>query len=258
MKRMCASALALLLALTLFGCEKRSGGYTLLDVPEELEIDAASLSEDTDNLMSIDETTPLLAALPKEDLYVYATDPTVITGVLVKYDGMLQFFPWRFAPRLARPELFVSDYNEDGKKDVAFTYVSMAGEGVFRENLHILLRGENGFDDNFYACEKAVIETGVHLTVMADSKTPDKFTASVDGVKESFMLPGHGEYLDLYLDQVQDFTLGDEITLRVEPGMIFKDEGLPLYDVLTYTAHIGFANGVLTQSQPEIRINTTE
>ena len=252
MKKVCISALVLLLALLpLCGCGRN---YKHLDVPKELKIDDGALSEDTENLMSVDESTPLLAALPEEGLYVYSTDPTVVSGVLIKYDGLLQYFPWRFAPRLARPDLFVSDYNGDGQKDIAFTFVSKAGGHVYRENLHVLLRGENGFTDNFYTAEKAVLEAGGHLDVYSDAEKPDTFTAYLDGKDTPFTLPGHGEYLDLYYDEIQDFTLGDEITLRIEPGLIFKDEALPVYDVLTYSAHIEFVDGVLTQTQPTIGI----
>ncbi len=257
MKKVCASVLVLLLLpLSLFGCGSR--GYTLLDVPKELKIKADTLSEDTQNLMSVDESTPLLAALPEEGLYIYATDPTVVSGVLVKYDGLVQYFPWRFTARLARPDLYVADYNADGQKDIAFTFVSGAGEHALRENLHVLLRGEHGFTDNFYACEKAAIETGNHLSVSADEEKADVFTAYVDGEANVFTLPGHGEFLELYLDEVQDFTLGDEITLRVEPGLAFRNEGLPLFDVMTYTAKIEFADGILTQTNAAISFEKTE
>jgi hypothetical protein len=244
----------LLASLPLWGCNRHSGGYTLLDVPKELQVDAAALSEDVNKLMSVDETTPLLAALPEEGLYVYATDETVVSGVLVKYDGLLQYFSWRFAPRLAQPELFVSDYNEDGRKDIAFVYVSKAGDHARRENLHVLLRADNGFVDNFYACEKATIDAGKHLSVYADEdgQKADAFTAYLDGIAHPFTLPGHGEFLELNLDEVLDFTLGDEITLKIEPGLFFRNEGPPLFDVMTYTAHIEFVNGVLTQTKTQI------
>ena len=255
MKKVCISVLALLLALLpLSGC--RSGGYELLDVPKELKIDASSLSEDADHLMAVDESTPLLAALPQEGLYLYATDASVVSGVLVKYDGLLQYFPWRFSAHLAQPELFVSDYNADGQKDIAFVFVSNAGEHARRENLHVLLRTDKGFDDNFYACEKAQIETGNHLSVYPDDDRPDTFRSYLDGEDTAFTLPGHGEFLELVLDEVIDFTLGDEITLRVEPGLAFRGEGEPIFNALTYNAHIEFVNGILTQTHPSLAIET--
>ncbi len=251
MKKVCVSVLILLLAaLSLFGC--RRSGYTLLDIPKELEIDVAALSEDVNDRMSVEESTPLLAALPEEELYVYATDQTVVSGVLVKFDGVLQYFPWRFAPQVSEPDLFVSDYNGDGRKDVAFTYVYESGVQDRRETLHVLLREDKGFSDNLYTGDKAVIEAGRHLSVYADADTLDMFTANLDGKTTAFTLPGHGEYVDLYFDDVQDFTLGDEITVRLDPGIVFRNEGLPTFGVLTYTARIEFVDGILTQTNAKI------
>lgn len=253
MKKLCVSVLVLLLAaLSLPACS-RSRGYTLQDMPKELKIDVASLSEDTDNLLPVDETAQLLAALPEEGLYVYALDPTVVSGVLVKFDGVVQYFQWRFTARLAQPDLFVADYNGDGRKDVAFTYVFSAGAQVHRETLHVLLREENRFSDHMFTGEKAAIEAARHLSVIAE-KTPDTFTAYLDGSPSTFTLPGHGEFVDLYFDDVQDFTLGDEITLRVEPGLVFRDEGPALHDVLNYTAKIELVDGILTQTNLKLEV----
>lgn len=248
MKKMCVSVLVLLLlALSLVGCERRSGGYTLIDVPKELEINVSALSEDTDNLMASGESAPLLAALPEEGLYLYAPDATVAQGVLVKYDGILQYFPWRFTPQLAQPDMFVADYNGDGKKDIAFTYVSSYGTTQRRENLHVLLRVGKGFKDNVYSCEKAASDASGKLAV-GQGSDPDQFTAYLGDTQQTFTLAGHGEYQGLYFDDWQEFTLGETITVLLKPGLIFKDEGLPVYGALTYTATIAFEDGRLVQT----------
>lgn len=252
MKRLCVSLLALLLAaLSLTACGR---SYKTLDFPKELKIDADTLSEDTDNMLPVGETAQLLAALPEEGLFVYALDPTVVTGVLVKFDGLVQYFSWRFDPRLAQPDLCVADYNGDGVKDVAFTYVFSAGVHARRETLHVLLREEDRFSDSVYTGEKAAVEASRRLSVLADAEKPDTFTAYLDGEARTFTLPGHGEYVDLYFEDVQDFTLGDTITLRVEPGIVFRDEGEATYDVLDYTAQIEFADGILTQTNPQLEV----
>ena len=254
MKKKCISVLVLLLAaLCLSACGR--GRYTVQDVPKELKIDADALSEDTDNLLPVDETAQLMAALPEEGLYVYAVDPTVVSGVLVKFDGIVQFFTWRFDPRLAQPELYVADYNADGKKDVAFSYVFSAGVRAHRETLHVLLREEDRFSDHLYTGEKAALEAARHLGVLQDAKKPDTFSAYLDQqAPRTFTLPGHGEYVDLYFDEVQDFTLGETITLRVDPGIVFRNEGEAIYDVLHYTADIGFIDGILTQTNAKLDI----
>ena len=253
MKKICVSALVLLLAaLTLSACGRSR--YKMQDIPKELKIDVDTLSEDTDHLLPVDETAQLLAALPQEGLYVYAVDPTVVSGVLVKFDGVVQFFTWRFDPRLARPDLYVADYNGDGKKDVAFTYVFSAGEHAWRETLHVLLREEDRFIDNVYTGDKAAFEASRHLGVYADENTPDTFTAYLDGQPSTFTLPGHGEFVEVDFEEVDDFTLGDTITLRVDPGFIFRNESASVCDVLNYTANIAFVDGILTQTDIKIDV----
>ena len=249
MKKIRISALVLLLVCaSLWGCTR--GGYTRVDVPKEMQIDVSALSEDTDNLMSSAQSVPLLAALPDEGLYVYATDPTIQSGVLVKYDGLLQFFPWRFTPQIAQPELYVADYDGDGRKDIAFTYVSSSGETHRRENLHVLLRGDKGFTDSFYSWEKAALETNGRLSV--GNPEENTYVVYVNGTEKTFTMHGHTGFSKLYLEDWQDFTLGETITLQVKPGMVFQDETLPVYGAFTYTATMDFVNGILTQTDPRV------
>ena len=247
MKKRLIPALLAVLLLALSGCGSR---YRQLDVPKEMKIDPASLSENTDNLMDSGEKTPLLAALPEEGLYVYATDPTIQSGVLVKYDGLLQFFPWSFTPQLAQPELYAADYNGDGKKDIAFVYVSSSGSTQRRENLHVLLRGEKGFEDNFYPCEKAALEANGRLSVSNPEK--NSYIVLCGSEQQTFTMEGHDGFKGLYFDDWQDFTLGETISVTLRPGMVFDGEALPVYDAFTYTADIEFVNGLLSQTDPAV------
>ena len=247
MKKILASALCVLLLVSFAGC---GAHYKKIDVPKELKIDARNLSEDTDHFMSIEDDTPLLAAIPEQGLYIYYTDTTIRSGVLVKYDGLLQFFPWRFTPQIARPDVFIADYNGDGRSDIAFTYAVETAETDACENLHVLLRGDKGFSDQFYTAEKAGIECGNHLMVSAREK--DQFVVYVDGEPTEFGLGGHGAFLGMYYKHVQDFTLGEEITVALEPGFVFDNEDKPLYGVMSYSAKLQFTGEVFTQTEPEI------
>ena len=248
--RMISAFVVLALLVSLCACKKN--GYTWIDVPKELQIDVSALSEDTDNLMASSESAPLLAALPQEGLYIYATDSTVAQGVLVKYDGLLQYFPWRFTPQLAQPDLYVADYNGDGVKDIAFTYVSSYGETQRRENLHVLLRGEGGFEDRVYSAEKAAIEASGKMYV--DNPEQDQFVAHAGETQQAFTLTGHGTYTGLYFDDWQEFTLGEAISVELRPGLIFQNEGLPAYGSLRYTATIDLVDGILSQTDPQVTL----
>ena len=248
MKKILVSALVLTLLLGSF--TGRGNKYRQIDVPKELKIDEKTLSEDTDELLSIDDTTPLLTALPDEGLYIYYTDRTVKSGVLVKYDGMLQFFAWRFTPELARPDVYIADYNGDGEKDIAFTYVSEVGETQFCENLHLLLRTEDKFEDRYYTGEKASIQCGNHLVVAP--KGDDKYIAYIDGEPTEFTLTGHGEFSQLYLKHIQDFTLGETITVELDPGLVFVGESSPVFSTFRYIADVVPTDGDVKQQNARI------
>lgn len=231
--------------------------YQKINVPKELSLDDSALTEDVREMMSIDDSTPLIAALPDEGLYIYATDPTIASGVLVKYDGLIQYFSWIFTPYIAEPDVYVSDYNGDGQKDIAFTYCDTASEIVHNENLHILLRTENGFTDHVYNWKSAAVDLSMKITV--DDNGDGTFTANLDGTHATAALDadGFGIYRGIYADNVQDFTLGDTITLTVQPGLVFNDRQLPVYDVFVCTAKMHFIeNDVLRPT--DLRIDAAE
>lgn len=254
MKRILVSVLALIaLMLSFAGCGR---SYKKIDVPKELQIDPKTLNEDTNEIMSIDDTTPLLTAIPEQGLYIYYTERAVRSGVLVKYDGLIQYFPWRFTPELARPDVFISDYNGDGKMDIAFTFVSETGETTSCENLHLLLRGENGFEDKLYTADKAIVQCGNHLRVYADEG--DRYIAYLDGEQTEFSLPGHQNYIGLNLKHKQDFTLGETITVELEPGLMFEKEARPVYGALGYTARLELRDMDIFQVDPQLTLEPEE
>ena len=243
MKRRIALFLALCLLASLCACGKH---YTMLDVPKSLHLDPSALSENMDDLMSIEDDMTLIAALPDEGLYVYESDVTVVGGVLFKYDGIIQYFPWSFTPQIAEPEVCLGDYNADGLTDIAFTYCDTASELRHNENLHILLRGEKGFEDCVYTWQAASVDASTRITV--DDNGDGTFTAHLNGqsATAAFDASGMGAYRGVYANDVQDFTLGDTITLTVQPGLVFNDRSLPVYDVFVYTATMQLKDGVLS------------
>ncbi len=254
MKRILVSALALLFVLLSFaGCDKR---YKKIDVPKELQIDPQALSENTDEIMDIDDTTPLLTALPEQGLYIYYTDRTIRSGVLVKYDGLIQYFPWRFTPERARPDVYIADYNGDGEKDIAFTYVYETGATTECENLHLLLRNGNKFEDRLYTGEKASIQCGNHLVVYAEED--GRYIAYLDGEPSEFSLPGHENYIGLDFKHKQDFTLGETITVELEPGLMYAQEMKPVYGALDYTARLELTDKDIFQVEPQLTLAAEE
>lgn len=253
MKKILASVLCLcIFALSFAGCSKTSGGYKLVDVPKELSIDAEVLSEDLkDNLLNIDEDYQLLYGIPEENLYIYAIRSSVAQGVLVKFDGRIQYFPWSFVPQLAQPEAYVADYNGDGVKDIAFTYLESVGIVNYNETLHILLAGDKKLTDCIYSAEKAASEASSHMSTSQLDK--NAYSVTVDGKTENFSLKGNGELLGVRCDDVQDFTLGETIKLEINPGLVFKTKEDPVYSVFKYYADIQLKGDVCVQANPMIQ-----
>ena len=250
MKKWIALLLAVSWLASLSAC---AGRYKLLNVPEELRLDTAALSENMDDMMSITDSTPLIAALPDEGLYVYETDPTIVGGVLFKYDGIIQYFPWSFTPQIAEPEVFLSDYNGDGQTDIAFTYCDTASEIKHNETLHVLLRGEDGFTDCVYTWKSAAVDA--KMGVVIDDNGDGTFTAHLNGRPDedrTLDAAGLGTYMGLYSDDVQDFTLDETITLTVRLGMVFSDTSLPVYDVFDFASEMQLVDGVLAPVNPMI------
>lgn len=252
MKKILASVLAFTLAaLTLCSCAKTSGGYKLLDVPDALSIDAKDFSEEVETAMlNMDESYPLLAAMPEENAYIYAVNPMVMQGVLVKYNGNIQYFPWDLIPELAQPEMYMADYNGDGQKDIAFTFVEASGETCYRETLHMLIQGEKKLEDYIYSSEKAASDAETHLRV--EKKTSKDYAAYVDGKVHSFTMNGYGQLQGVYTADMQDFTLGEQITLEVNPGLVFEGTELPVYSAFKYNAKVVFADDMVTQIEPSV------
>lgn len=252
MKKILVPVLILaIVCAALCGCTIGSRRYKLQAIPDELTIEPAALSEDTENLLRIDETYPLLAALPEEDLYVYSIDPTITHGALVKFDGVIQYFSWLFEPVNANPELYACDYDADGRKDVAITFRTAAGQKRYNEELHVLMRTEDGFKDCMYSTQRAVQDAEAHMTLLENPK--GIYNYYVDGVKNAVKLNG-GTLLGLYFDDMQDYTLGETITLKMNPGVVFAEKEIPDYSQFTYMADISLETGICTQVNVRVEL----
>ena len=253
MKKILVPILILVLLCTpLSGCAKRSEGYKLEAIPDELTIDPAMLSEDTDNLLSMDETCPLMAALPEEGLYMYAIDPTITHGALVKFDGVIQYFTWLFTAAIAEPEMYVCDYNGDGKKDVAITFLTSTGQSNHNEELHILVRTGSGFEDHLYLKQKAIEDAAKHVIMVERAK--GLYSLALDGKEQTVKLDGNGDFLGLYFDDVQDYTLGETITIQYKPGIVFSESQLPVYSVFSYSADVILDGSTCGQTNGRIEL----
>lgn len=84
----------------------------------------------------------LLAAIPKEYIYLYALDSDEGKGVyqeiLLDVKGKQKIFNWIVDSGLSfRPELILSDINNDNKKELIVITTKWTGTGVHVEEVHI-------------------------------------------------------------------------------------------------------------------------
>lgn len=242
--------IAALLCSSLFGCSV--GKYKLISVPEELQIDTETLSEDPANLLNYDETYPLFFAEPESGVFAYICTTQARDGILVKFDGYIQYFPWRFVPALADPDVHVYDYNGDGLSDIAVTIVTNIGETNYNEDLHILMNRDGNLEDCFYSHETCATDaTGIYTFAKNNTKE-NSYNFFIHGKRQEIELKNKGDSFGMYLDAVQDFTLGDDITLEIVPGITFENNTIPDYSIAKFHMNVNYNNGIFELTNPTV------
>lgn len=242
--------IAALLCASLFGCS--AGKYKLISVPEELKINAETLSEDPKNLLNYDEDYPLFFAEPESGVFAYVCNVQARDGILVKFDGYIQYFPWRFVPALADPDVKVYDYNGDGRSDIAVTIVTSVGETNYNEDLHILMNRDGSLEDCFYSHETCATDATGIFNFSKNNAKENSYHFFIHGKKQEIELKNKGNCFGMYLDAVQDFTLADTITLEIIPGLTFENNSVPDYSIAKFHMDVNYTNGVFELSNPSV------
>ncbi len=252
MKKIISPVLAaLLLCATLFGCSSDKK-YKLISVPDDLQINAETLSENTENLLDYSEDFPLFFADAENGIYAYACNNQATDGILLKFDGYIQYFPWRIVPQLADPDFHVYDYNGDGLSDIAVTVISDVGETNYNEDLHILMNLDGSLEDCFYSHETCSVETSGIFNFSKNTAKENSYFFFIHGQRQEIELKNKGDFFGLYLDAVQDFTLGDKITVEVVPGLSFETNSIPDYSIAKFHADVDFSDGVFSLTNPTV------
>jgi len=81
---------------------------------------------------------PLLAMIKPESIYLYGLGES--PGMILFQDGQGTYFDWPNYPASVRrlPSLYYSDYDNDGKKELAVIVCAGYGTGAYEADLHIL------------------------------------------------------------------------------------------------------------------------
>lgn len=107
----------------------------------------------TNNIISLDEKIvtsqdefnktrfPLLASIPKENIYLYGIKPS---GVVLYYKDKGFYYDWWYlTPRFILPKMNLSDYDRDGEDELAVVLYVGSGTSYAVEELHIIETSED-------------------------------------------------------------------------------------------------------------------
>lgn len=107
----------------------------------------------TNNIISLDEKIiasqdefnktrfPLVASIPKENIYLYGIKPS---GVVLYYKEKGFYYDWWYlTPRFILPKMNLSDYDKDGKDELAVVLNVGSGTSYAVEELHVIETSED-------------------------------------------------------------------------------------------------------------------
>lgn len=227
----CAFALAFI-CLSFPACTRRSGGYRLVDMPDSLSIDAATLPDeiDRDSNEYFKKDFPLVASVESEGLYIYDVRGNAGTGVLVKYKKAIQYFAWTYRAGTSAPQAHVADYDGDGEKEIAVSLLVNEGMVNHNENLYILKETGGKLNAVIYSNEALAGDAKASSSYTLDKDDSGSFTLFVGSDKEHITVKAGRKLIGLYYEDVQRYSLGDTITAAVKVGFVYEDTGTPEYD----------------------------
>lgn len=79
---------------------------------------------------------PLLAAIPDKNIYLYGIKSS---GVILYVEEEGHYYDWPYlTPRLIWPRMYLSDFDADGRDELAVILYIGSGTGVSIEDLHII------------------------------------------------------------------------------------------------------------------------
>lgn len=157
---------------------------------------------------------PLIAAIPDRDIYLYGIKSG---GVVLCVGDNGVYYKWEsyLTPQFVLPSMYVNDYDNDGKDELAVILYLGSGTGVSLEKLHIVEISEYGyqpdeasnsstecFKDYFYSPDTYLLELkkSIKLNILNDK---DKLIAKVtindkvyNASTEELQLPGMGKIYD--------------------------------------------------------------
>lgn len=179
----------------------------------------------------------LFARIPDRDIAIYGYSDAECfgQGIAIDLDGKISYFDWSYTtPQCIAPEFY---WNDSAGQLQASLHI-YTGTGVSADELHILQQDDTGaLQDNAFELNDyiSLLDARIGFTFEEETETLTLFDRTSQ--EELWSIKTEGQNVTaLELGCISEFTLGSQISFRVEPGY-FPDnapiawyEGMPALD----------------------------
>lgn len=237
---------------------KENNRLVIIDALQvEKEISIADLTERSIITSDRYENTeyPLIAELPKEDIYLYGLKPT---GVVLRYGDKIQFFNWEYTtPRFILPVLNKYDLDNDGKDEIICVLNVGSGTGISLYELHVLkLTGTDGYVDYMFSDYLEQMKT---MLSTAYSKKENSITFKTNNNSYTYDIPVEYQkltYKNIAYGNIVFFDTSNGLKIKMPLGVCFDEFASPQFfeDIIFFEGDIRFTNGKFQITSPQISI----
>lgn len=196
---------------------------------------------------------PLIAELPKEDIYLYGLKPT---GVVLRYEDKIQFLNWEYiTPRFVLPVLNKYDLDHDGEDEIICVLNVGSGTGISLYELHVLkLAGTSGYVDYMFSDYLEQVKTMLSATY---HKKENSILLKTNNNSYTYVIPT--EYQELTYQSITYgshvyFEISNGLKIKIPPAVSFEEFATPQFfeDDVYFEGDIVFKNGKFQITNPQI------
>lgn len=201
-----------------------------------------------------------IAAMPDKDIYLYTCKGG--DGILLKFQDKYEIFDYfALTPRLIFPEMFLYDYDGDGREELAIKLYQASGTGVSMWSLLMVGVNEEAkrYGDIFYRFSHAMLgydeicemvsahiekieayaeNGGYFLDIYFDGI---KYAIDLTDLKEAY--GDDAELSDICLSNINDVDIENAIIVSLPIGYVCSGAAVPFYNEWVMYAEMNYRSG---------------
>ncbi|MEG6523317.1 M56 family metallopeptidase [Desulfotomaculum sp. 1211_IL3151] len=196
---------------------------------------------------------PLLAALPKEDIYLYGLKPV---GVVLRYGDKLQLFNWKYLmPRFILPVLHKYDLDHDGEDEIICVLDAGSGTGLSLYELHVLKpSGASGYVDYMFSDYLEQVTRTLSATYY---QKENNLVLKTNKDSYTYRIPAEYQnltYKSIAYGDIVFFDISNGLKIKMPLGVYFDEMASPQFfeDAVFFNGDIVFKNGKFQIVNPQI------